>query len=50
MKGMERGGRGIARKTNGERTTENMACRKVTGEKVTVEEEGQWDKRGEKCM
>ena len=37
-----RGGRASAsaRKTNGERTTENMACRKVTGEKVTVEEEG----------
>ena len=33
-----RGGRAStsARKTNGERTTENMACRKVTGEKVTV--------------
>ena len=36
--------------TNGERTTENMACRKVTGEKLTVEEGGQWDKRGEKFM
>ena len=37
-----RGGRARAstRKTNGERTTENMAWRKVTGEKVTVEEEG----------
>ena len=35
-----RGGRASTRKTNGERTTENMAWRKVTGEKVTVEEEG----------
>ena len=32
-----RGGRAIVRKTNGERTTENMTCSKVTGEKVTVE-------------
>ena len=40
VKGMERGGRAIARKTNGERTTENMTCRKVTGEKVTVENDG----------
>ena len=30
----------IARKTNGERTTESMTCRKVTGDKVTVEKEG----------
>ena len=30
----------IARTTNGERTTENMTCRKVTGEKVTVEKKG----------
>ena len=30
---MERGGRVNARKTNEERTTENMTCRKVTGEK-----------------
>ena len=30
----------IARTTNGERTTGNMTCRKVTGEKVTVEKEG----------
>ncbi len=30
----------IARKINGERTTENMTCRKVRGEKVTVEKEG----------
>ena len=30
---VERGGRVIARKTNGERTTENMTCRKVTGRK-----------------
>ena len=47
-----RGGRASAsaRKTNGERTTENMACRKVTGEKVTEEEGGHWDKRGEKFM
>ena len=40
VKGMERGGRVIARKTNGERITENMTCMKVTGEKVTVEKEG----------
>ena len=40
VKGVERGGRVIARKTNRERTTENMTCRKVTGEKVTVEKEG----------
>ena len=40
VKGMERGGRVIARKTNGERITENMTCRKVTGEKVTVEKGG----------
>ena len=37
VKGMENGGRVIARKTNGEGTTGNMTCRKVTGEKVTVE-------------
>ena len=37
---MERGGRVIARDTNGERTTENMTCRKVTGEKETVEKDG----------
>ena len=30
----------LARTTNGERTTGNMTCRKVTGEKVTVEKEG----------
>ena len=30
----------IARKTNGERTTENMPCMKETVEKVTVEKEG----------
>ena len=40
VKGMESGGRVIARTTNGERTTGNMTCRKVTGEKVTVEREG----------
>ena len=40
VKGMERGGRMIARKTNGERTTENMPCMKETVEKVTVEKEG----------
>ena len=40
VKGVESGGRVIARKTNGERTTGNMTCRKVTGEKVTVEKEG----------
>ena len=36
VKGMERGGRVIARKPNGERTTENMACMKETVEKVAV--------------
>ena len=46
-----RGGRVSARKTNGERTRESMACRKVTGEKVTVDEGGgQWGRRGEKIM
>ena len=40
VKGMEREGSVITRKTNGERTTENMTCRKVTGERVTVEKEG----------
>ena len=46
-----RGGRGIARKRNGERTTENMTRRKVTGEKVTVYKEGgRWDMRGETYM
>ena len=40
VKGMERGGRVIARETNGERTTENMACMKETVEKVTVPKEG----------
>ena len=35
-----RGGRAIARETNGERTTENMTYRKVTGENVTVEKGG----------
>ena len=47
VKGMERGGRMIARKTNGERTTENMPCMKETMEKVTVEKEGggQGDRR-----
>ena len=40
VKGMENAGRVIARKTNGEGTTGNMTCRKVTGEKVTVEKEG----------
>ena len=39
VKGMERG-RVIARKTNGERATENMAYRKETLAKVTVEKEG----------
>ena len=34
------GGRASARTTNGERKTENMTCRKVTGKKVTVEKEG----------
>ena len=40
VKGMQSGGRVIARTTNGERTTGNMTCRKVTGEQVTVEKEG----------
>ena len=40
VKGMQSGGRVIARTTNGERTTGNMTCRKVAGEKVTVEKEG----------
>ena len=40
VKGMQSGGKVIARTTNGERTTGNMTCRKVTGEKVTVEKEG----------
>ena len=35
-----RGGRKSARKTNEERTTENLTCRMVTGEKVTTEKEG----------
>ena len=30
----------ISRKTHWERTTENMTCMKTTGEKVTVEKEG----------
>ena len=33
VKGVESGGRMIARKTNGERTTGNMTSRKVTGRK-----------------
>ncbi|KAK2149753.1 hypothetical protein NP493_2923g00001 [Ridgeia piscesae] len=44
VKGMQSGGRVIARTTNGERTTGNMTCRKVAGEKVTVVKEG--GKRG----
>ena len=43
--------KGMEIKTNGERTSENMTCRKVTGEKVTVEKEG-WTmghKRREVC-
>ena len=40
VKGMQSGGRVIARTTNRERTTGNMTCGKVTGEKVTVEKEG----------
>ena len=40
VKGMQSGGKAIARTTNGERTTGNMTCRKVTGEKGTVEKEG----------
>ena len=35
-----RGGKMITGKINGERTTENMTCRKGTVEKVTVEKEG----------
>ena len=35
-----RGRRMITRKTNGERSTENITCRKVTWEKVTAEKEG----------
>ena len=38
VKGVEM--RMIARKPNGERTTENMTCRKVIGEKMTVVTEG----------
>ena len=45
VKGMQSGGRVIARTTNGERTTGNMTCRKVTGEKMTVEKEGTGDER-----
>ena len=30
----------MARKTNGERTTENITFRKVTGEKMTLQKEG----------
>ena len=44
-----RGGSASVRKPNGERTADNMACRKVTGEKVT-DGGGQWDKRGETFM
>ena len=33
VKGMESGGRVIARKTNGERTKVNLTCRKVMGRK-----------------
>ena len=40
VKGMQSGGRVVARTKNGERTTGNMTCRKVTGENVTVEKEG----------
>ena len=40
VKGMESGGRVIARTTNGERTTGDMTCSKVTKEKVTIEKEG----------
>ena len=48
VKGMDRGGRVIARKTKGERTTENMACRKETVKKVTIEKEG--GTRGEEMI
>ena len=37
----------IARIRNGERTTENMTCKKVTGEKVTVEKGGRDNETGE---
>ena len=40
VKGVEKGGRAIARKTNGKETTENMTCMKVAGEKETVEKDG----------
>ena len=36
VKEMERGGNVLAKQTNGERTTENMACMMETVEKVTV--------------
>ena len=39
VKGMEREGRAIGRKTNGERTAENITCRKLTGEKETIEKD-----------
>ena len=39
VKRVVRGGRVIARKTSGVRTTENMTCRKVTWEKVAGEKE-----------
>ena len=45
-----RGRRASAKKTNGERTTENMTCWKVTGEQVTVEKEGGGNGTGEKFM
>ena len=48
VKGMERGGRMITRKTNEERTTENMPCTKETVEKVTVPKEG--GTRGQKMI
>ena len=48
VKGMEREGRTIARKTNGEQPTENMPCMKETVEKVTVEKEG--GRRGQEMI
>ena len=50
VKGMESGGRVITRKTNGKRITGNMTCRKVTGEKVTVENEDRQGKSATREM
>ena len=48
VKVMVREGRMIARKTNGEKPTENMPCMKETVEKVTVEKEG--GRRGQEMI